>query len=1389
MSFTLVTLVNSITRNTQQIPSDLRERAEAALALEKPNGNAGCKPISSTTPCPPSKFRTPNAECNNIIHRSWGSRGDVFLRILDADYYDKLSEPRRASDSHPLPSPVSIVRKLQKSIDESISHPHITAILPAWGQLLAYDLVDIMSPNSTEKCCDKSKLDKGGNDEFTKCYVSTEDCKEYHRTIPSNDISSCDFKQREQMNTASSFIDGSGLYGVTEADFHKLRKFSNGQVEANSCAPCKEPGAVGQLHTLLLNEHNRIGQTLSKLNPSWNDDQLFFEARRAVTAQIQHITFNEFLPILLGLPITNKEELRLLSGRHYNGYSSTNRAGIFNEVATGALPAFFTMLPPEMMDESVSAEILIGTPALMKTYLPVTNEKYHNWSPIELAIQRGRDHGIPAYHKLLNLCEARLGLEKGKKLTFADLQTVGISESDANLLSKIYTSAEDIDLLAGALTENPAPGTVFGPTISCLFAAQFANLRISDRFWYENDLPPSSLTLEQLQAVRRVTLSGLLCENRAVSKSQPKAFIREDPYLNVRLTCDQSSGLDLSSWQVEDPVSVVEEPVEVEATTVTEEIEELSPELLKEAIERAKDELIARKKFEYESWLAQGGIDARSPDGTYSSFSKANKNALLLANSSHFYELASNEILNSLHSLRRRKRQIFDNNLGFSRDDFTDSLQSIDVNSLLGSLSPINLEPQCEDFTAPCDTTSPFRTLTGHCNNLRNPNLGQSLTMFARLLPPQYDDGISRPRITSVTGVPLPNPRAVSSLIHPDISNLHTRYSLMVMQFAQFLDHDLTMTPIHKGFQESIPSCRSCDSARTVHPECNPFPIPPRDHYYPELNVTSGERFCFPSMRSLPAQQHLGPRQQVNQNTAFLDASQVYGENRCVLNTLKGFSGRMNSTIHPIHGKELLPQTRDHPECKAESGNCFIAGDGRASEQPALTVIHTIFLREHNRLVEGLRGVNPHWSGEQLFEHARRILIAQNQHISFNEFLPRLLSWNAVNLYGLKLVPQGYYKEYNPSCNPSIVTEFAAAAFRIGHSLLRPHIPRLSASHQPIDPPLLLRDGFFKPDMLLIPNMIDEISRGLVSTPMETLDQFITGEVTNHLFEDRKIPFSGIDLVALNVQRARDHGIPGYNNYRALCNLKRAQTWEDLGREIPPEVISRLKRIYPTVDDIDLFPGGMSERPLQGGMIGPTFACIIAIQFRQLRKCDRFWYENDEPAIRFTEAQLNEIRKTTLSKVFCENLDVPGDMQRAAFDLPSNFLNPRVPCHAMPQIDLSAWRENVQGCLIAGRRISIGESAFPSPCTSCICTTEGAQCASLRITDCVQLAREWPRETILRDDVCSAQCGLVLQSTPSLELRNNDFTLQRQTRSRSQPIRFQSEFEGFKFPDLSQFIV
>lgn len=91
--------------------------------------------------------------------------------------------------------------------------------------------------------------------------------------------------------------------------------------------------------------------------------------------------------------------------------------------------------------------------------------------------------------------------------------------------------------------------------------------------------------------------------------------------------------------------------------------------------------------------------------------------------------------------------------------------------------------------------------------------------------------------------------------------------------------------------------------------------------------------------------------------------------------------------------------------------------------------------------------------------------------------------------------------------------------------------------------------------------MVDEILRGLLAEPMEQMDPFITNEIRNHLFEDKRKSFSGLDLIALNNHRGRDHGLDGYNAYRVACNLKRAYTFQDLDGEIPQDVIGRLKQV------------------------------------------------------------------------------------------------------------------------------------------------------------------------------------------------------------------------------------
>lgn len=130
------------------------------------------------------------------------------------------------------------------------------------------------------------------------------------------------------------------------------------------------------------------------------------------------------------------------------------------------------------------------------------------------------------------------------------------------------------------------------------------------------------------------------------------------------------------------------------------------------------------------------------------------------------------------------------------------------------------------------------------------------------------------------------------------------------------------------GYFSSIPDCRSCDSPITVHPECMPIQIPEGDPFYPHVNPTTGARMCLPFMRSLPGQQRMGPRDQINQNSAYLDLSSVYGSDSCMAKDLRAFHiGKLNVTLHHIPlRKDLMPQSPIHPECKSSSGYCFIGG-------------------------------------------------------------------------------------------------------------------------------------------------------------------------------------------------------------------------------------------------------------------------------------------------------------------------------------------------------------------------------------------------------------------------------------------------------------------------------
>ena len=144
---------------------------------------------------------------------------------------------------------------------------------------------------------------------------------------------------------------------------------------------------------------------------------------------------------------------------------------------------------------------------------------------------------------------------------------------------------------------------------------------------------------------------------------------------------------------------------------------------------------------------------------------------------------------------------------------------------------------------------------------------------------------------------------------------------------------------------------------------------------------------------------------------------------------------------------------------------------------------------------------------------------------------------------------------------------------------------------------LTLNKQFLNPELLYTPGNLDKFLVGLATQSSQKFDNVVSDEVTNHLLQPKDKNF-GLDLVALNVQRGRDHGLQGYNAFRELCGLEKAKSFDRLANLIPRKIVSKMKEIYESVDDVDLFIGGISETPTQGSILGPTFQVPLTTLFK-----------------------------------------------------------------------------------------------------------------------------------------------------------------------------------------------
>ncbi|XP_069584102.1 peroxidasin homolog isoform X1 [Ranitomeya imitator] len=651
-----------------------------------------------------------------------------------------------------------------------------------------------------------------------------------------------------------------------------------------------------------------------------------------------------------------------------------------------------------------------------------------------------------------------------------------------------------------------------------------------------------------------------------------------------------------------------------------------------------------------------------------------------------------------------RAGEIFERTLQLIQDHVQNGLM-VDVNgtsyhyndlvsphylNLIANLSGCRAQRRLNNCTNMCFHQK-YRTHDGTCNNLQHPMWGASLTAFERLLKSVYENGFNLPRGVSAgrlyNGYPLPLPRMVSTtLIGTHTITPDEQFTHMLMQWGQFLDHDLDSTVVALS-QARFSDGQDCSSVCTNDAPCFPVMIPPND---PRVRNNARCMFfvrsspvCGSGMTSL-LMNSVYPREQMNQLTSYIDASNVYGSSDHEAQEIRDSAshrGLLKQGIVQRSGKPLLPFATGPPtECMRDENEspipCFLAGDFRANEQLGLTSMHTVWFREHNRIAAELLRLNPHWDGDTIYHEARKIVGAEMQHITYGHWLPKIFGE-----VGMRML--GDYAGYDPSVNSGILNEFATAAFRFGHTLINPILYRLDENFQPIPQGHLpLHKAFFSPYRIVNEGGIDPLLRGLfgVAGKMRVTSQLLNTELTEKLFSMAHTV--ALDLAAINIQRGRDHGIPPYHDFRVFCNLSTTHTFEDLRNEIKnPDVIEKLRRLYGSPLNIDLFPALMSEDIIPGSRLGPTLMCLLTTQFRNVRNGDRFWYEN--PGM-FTPAQLTQIKQTSLARVLCDNGDNITKVQPDVFKM-AEFPHGYISCKQIPQLDLRLWKDCCEDCRSRGQ--------------------------------------------------------------------------------------------------------
>jgi hypothetical protein len=478
------------------------------------------------------------------------------------------------------------------------------------------------------------------------------------------------------------------------------------------------------------------------------------------------------------------------------------------------------------------------------------------------------------------------------------------------------------------------------------------------------------------------------------------------------------------------------------------------------------------------------------------------------------------------------------------------------------------------------------RSFDGSANNLDplKSNWGAAGTQLIRKAEAAYDDGYASPAgVGRLSAREISNSALSQTAMVPN-THLMTDW---VFQWGQFIDHDLDLTVLadpSEPFHIPIPMGDPIFDPMSTGMQIMPFT---RSQYDPATGTGPGN-----------------PRQQINAITSYIDGSMVYGSDQGRADTLRTMSGGRLKTsagnLLPLNTFGL-PNGTGNP--LADPTQFYVAGDVRANEQVGLTAIHTLMVREHNRLADEIAATNPLWSDDDIYQRARKLIGAEIQVITYNEFLPALLGPHA----------PGVNSVYDENVDASVATEFSTALFRVGHTMLSPQLMRMNNDGTVADGGhMALRDAFFLPQSLAADGELECFLKGLASDQQQEVDMHVVDDVRNFLFGE-PIP-GGFDLPALNIQRGRDHGLPDYNTIRAAYGLAPANAIDDITSN--PEAQAALEALYCDagvcdLSDIDVWVAALAEDHLPGAAVGELITVGLVDQFTRARDGDRFWYRND----------------------------------------------------------------------------------------------------------------------------------------------------------------------------------